>query len=328
MNKYMRAKKQTIFMVRSFFFFLIFAICPISLSADSKKINLPIELKSYSEIDDDVIRVRDLFLNAPHHEDSVIASAPKPGDELIVRYPFLKRVVKAYGFKWRPTSASDYVLIKRTKQTISVEDIRNFIKNHLPETHLSDTIDIVFEAKLSPLLIQKNSQIPLKMNAFSYDEKTKKFTAHLILAADTGQPKTLSIRGVLTETISVPVLSRTMTRGEIISSYDINLRNIPANNFQNNIFLKKENIIGLEVRKVVAEGNFIKKNDLVHPILIRKGEVVTVEINKPGMLLSANMISMQNGVKGDIIRVKNIQSKTIIDVKVTGSNKAVTINNH
>jgi len=46
-----------------------------------------------------------------------------------------------------------------------------------------------------------------------------------------------------------------------------------------------------------------------------------MQFQTPTMTLSATGISEQNGTKGDIIRVRNSQTKLVVDARITGPDR-------
>ena len=63
----------------------------------------------------------------------------------------------------------------------------------------------------------------------------------------------------------------------------------------------------------------MRAQQIRRPLLVAKGDMVTIKLKRPGMELSAKGRAIEDGSKGDTIRVTNSQSKNIIETVVLGA---------
>jgi len=83
-----------------------------------------------------------------------------------------------------------------------------------------------------------------------------------------------------------------------------------------------------DIKKVVAritipEGSVILERYVEIPFLVKKGKLVRIIAQKGNIFVETKGRALQNGRKGDIIRVKNIYSGKIIEGKVKDENTIV-----
>ena len=57
--------------------------------------------------------------------------------------------------------------------------------------------------------------------------------------------------------------------------------------------------------------------------MVPKGGLVTIVLRSPKMVLTSQGKAINGGSEGDVIQVKNIQSKTVIEAKVTGPGRVI-----
>ena len=62
----------------------------------------------------------------------------------------------------------------------------------------------------------------------------------------------------------------------------------------------------------------VRDGDLEAPTLVRRGALVTMEIKTPMMRLTARGKALDNGTLGETVRIRNIQSKRVIQGTVVG----------
>jgi flagella basal body P-ring formation protein FlgA len=72
----------------------------------------------------------------------------------------------------------------------------------------------------------------------------------------------------------------------------------------------------------VVQGVPLSAADVQRPVMVSKGEIVVIALQTPQMQLSARGHALNNGSKGDVIRIANTQSRQIVEAVVTGPGQA------
>ena len=75
----------------------------------------------------------------------------------------------------------------------------------------------------------------------------------------------------------------------------------------------------MALRHPVGPGAPLPIADLSRPFTVQKGEAVQMQLDTPGISLSAQGIAMDNGATGERVRVLNVQSRAIVEAEVSGS---------
>ena len=75
--------------------------------------------------------------------------------------------------------------------------------------------------------------------------------------------------------------------------------------------------------RTIREGDLLRTSDLKPAILVNRGDMVVLSINKGVLKLSVSVEALGNGKKGDILAFKNPESGETIRGKVTGTRTAV-----
>jgi flagella basal body P-ring formation protein FlgA len=113
--------------------------------------------------------------------------------------------------------------------------------------------------------------------------------------------------------VAVPVLSRPLRPQEVIARQDLTTvqladRRVPANAVRD-----AETMVGLTARRALVAGAPVLGSDLQRAGLVRRGEAVTPVLTAPGLQLSARGRALQDGGEGDVVRITNESSRTIIE---------------
>lgn len=109
---------------------------------------------------------------------------------------------------------------------------------------------------------------------------------------------------------NVIVSTSKMSRGEIIADSDIILNEVDISQIRGHTFVSKEDLIGTKLKASLKANQVI---DSASICLICKGDVVMITANSTSISVSMSGIALNDGSKGDKIRVQNKASRRIID---------------
>jgi flagella basal body P-ring formation protein FlgA len=78
-------------------------------------------------------------------------------------------------------------------------------------------------------------------------------------------------------------------------------------------------------RRSLAASRALKAHDLKTPDAVKKGELISIVYELPGLKLTARGKVLANAATGDTVRVVNLSSSRTIEVTITGPGTAVAI---
>ena len=215
------------------------------------------------------------------------------------------------------------------KKTVSVqapfshEEIKELLKENL-QTRVSLSGD--FEVSLSNPklnLPRKTDSDKLTVIDIKVAENQQSFEARL--EQSSGEDKIIlqPIQGKIQALTEIPALTRAVMPGEEIADADITWQKIPSTRLSQTFITRKEDIIGkISASKVLQPGQPIYRSDVKSPIAVKKGDMVTVSFRSEGLFLSSQAQALQDGGKGDTIRLAAGATKREIQAKIIGPNEA------
>jgi len=152
----------------------------------------------------------------------------------------------------------------------------------------------------------------------AYNAASGRFVMHAEGAEGT-PPIVISGRAVAP--VSLPVLTRDVARGETVTDADLDWKQ--TTDLDARLYLADaDDIIGKTARRPLSKDAPLRALDLIAPILIRKGALVTVALEAPGLRLTQMGVAQQQGAAGELIRIKNVNSGREINAVVAGANLA------
>ncbi len=284
-------------------------------------------LKENSVIKDDVITLGDIFYDLKNNEEYVLGNAPSPDKELILNARTLLRIAIAMDLPWRPSSNKDKVILRRAATIIEYEQIKNTIKNAIDEESIYGDYEINIPEQYHKIILPHDQPAKIVATNLKLDASRKNFEVDIIAPSIQNPIKNFRIKGQIYPVIKVPVLSRNIQNGSTIKSSDIEYINIKEHEFSRDTIIDTQKLIGMTARRMIIAARPIKQTDIIAPQLIKRGELVTLSLNKGVMNITTQVKALENGAHGDIIRVMNISSNKTLHAMVINSNEVTIVQN-
>jgi flagellar basal body P-ring formation protein FlgA len=272
-------------------------------------------------VDSHLIKLGDLFTNTGDQAGIEVAYAPAPGKRAVFDARWLYRMAHAYKLSWRPLSDRIRVIVTRQSLVISRQEIEELILIALAEKGARQDTEVELSNRLLRLHVPGNDIEGVSIEEVSFDARSQRFSAVIAAPAGNGTSKRTRVRGRLFTTTEVPVLSRRILAGEVIKAEDLKWVKLRSSRLQSNIIINESGLIGLTPRRGLRAGYPVQLSAVQRPILVAKGSLVTMILRAPKMLLTAQGKALENGAEGDVIRISNSHSKTIIEAEVIASGR-------
>lgn len=280
-------------------------------------------LKAASSVNDDVIRLADLFDDV-EHGDIVLGAAPKPGESMTLNANLLKRIAMNNAVEWMPKSPYEQIVVKRESHIIDETMMNDALKASLVEKGVDGNFTLTLSNAASGIVLPGNVEKTVEVSGINYMDGRDVFTATLAAPSAANPIKTATISGIINRTVQVPSLNTTTRQGDIISASDIAWIEVPVRSVGKDTIIDADELIGKTPLRVIAADKPVRFKDVMAPKLVTRGDDVTILYKVGGMVLSAKGKSQQNGSQGDLIRVTNLSSAKAMSAEVTGD-RVVTI---
>jgi flagella basal body P-ring formation protein FlgA len=130
-------------------------------------------------------------------------------------------------------------------------------------------------------------------------------------AADMPGPKAAA-------SVRIVVPARDILRGEVIGESDLTYSQVPAAALPSTTVTKFEALTGMQTRRTLRAGENIRPDDVRRPVVVTKGQTVTMSFSAPGVELAATGRAMSEGGVGDTVTVQNPVSFRMVTATVIG----------
>ena len=117
-------------------------------------------------------------------------------------------------------------------------------------------------------------------------------------------------------TVRIVVPAHDIARGDTISENDLTYAMVDGAALMSGVPTRMEEVKGMQARRVLVAGQPFRGDDVRRPIVITKGQTVTMEFDAPGVQLTAMGRAMSEGGVGDTVTVQNPVSYRMISAIV------------
>jgi flagella basal body P-ring formation protein FlgA len=118
--------------------------------------------------------------------------------------------------------------------------------------------------------------------------------------------------------VRIVVPARDILRGEVIGESDLTFAQVAGNALPSTTVTKFEGLTGMQTRRTLRAGESIRADDVRRPVVVTKGQTVTMTFSAPGVELAAMGRAMSEGGVGDTVTVQNPVSFRMVMATVTG----------
>lgn len=275
----------------------------------------------------DSITLGDIFPQAPTNKDYVLAPAPLPGEDLVWNARTLQRISNAFNLNWSPSRDQQQVTIQRLANIVNSNSLREAVIDALyAKEQFDERYDVSFAGNSAPnMVLPYGSEVNLSVKELNYDVLGKRYTATVAALDENGVAyETLRLSGFVHRVVSVPVLNKPLRNGDVIGQYDIDFIDLHQNDLRDDMIVSAENIIGMTPRRAVKADAPLRPIDIIAPKVVGRGKRVTMIYENGAISLTAIGKALEDGAKGDVIRISNIDSSRTVTGIVTAENE-VTI---
>ena len=264
------------------------------------------------------IRLGDLFSDAGPRAAVEIAPAPELGGKTILDAVWLAARAHEQNLDWQPKSRYDVATVERASQTVSTEAVIAALKQELGGRLPGGQSELTLDNAELRLFVPAGTAPTIMIDALTFDPRSLRLTAYVAASAGDVTTDRVRVTGRIRRMLDMPVLARPVAPGETITADDVETIALPADRLNQNFVVLANELVGKTPRRNIRPGEPVRPSDIQTPIVIRKGELVTIVLQSPALFLTVQGKALDDGAEGQAIRVSNTRSGKTLDGTVSG----------
>ncbi len=274
-------------------------------------------LRSQALIEDQVIRVQDLWDNPGPRGSASLGSAPAPGRRMVIETAQLAAIARSYGVNWRPMSQNDRVVVERPGRALPRAEVEALLREEFSRSGLEPEAELEILGWSPPMLpITALPQVTLEGAVL--ESPGNRFAATLVVMAEGMATQRLRITGRAVPTLPVVVTTRRIALGEVIRAGDAREIRQRAERVRPGMASRLDQVVGQESRRPLALEGMFALTDLGPPSLVGRNQPVTLLLDAPGITLTAAGRALESAPRGAMVPVVNLASRAVVEGQVIG----------
>ncbi len=266
-----------------------------------------------------VVRLGDLFTDAGDHAGDAVVAAPPPGTRIAYGSDWLAAVAREHRLAWTPSSPYDQVTIVRASRDIGSDAIAQQMMTEITAREPTADAELTLDNPALVLPVPADAPDTIAVDGLTVDHRSGRVSA--IVSAPAGDPAAVRqhVTGRLVFRTAVPALLHAVAPGAIIAADDIGSVTVRRDRLAVDTVSDPQQLISRTPRRAIEAGAPIRLGDLERPILVHKGELVSIQLQTANLQLTAQGKALEDGTQGALVHIANITSNRVIDATVVGS---------
>ncbi|MTI45253.1 flagella basal body P-ring formation protein FlgA [Roseibium hamelinense] len=262
----------------------------------------------------DIVTVGDFYSNAGEKSDVPLFRAPDLGTTGNVPANLVAQRAQAAGLLAAGTDGLSTVVVRRIADTYHAERFKELVRSTLSRQDASinpSDLDVTFHRPPDDVHANPRSDDPVRVERILWSRTDGRFDIYLTVHAQYGD-KTVNLRGVAREMMEVAALTQPLRRGHILKREDLTTVKMARSQVPARAVVDAGQLVGLAAKNSLRANSPLSRQDFERPVLIARGEKLTLTYEVAGMKLTTRGQAMDDGAKGDTIDVMNLQSRRIV----------------
>lgn len=270
-------------------------------------------------VDDHLIKLSDLFTDVGEKGETIVLEAPAPGQRGTISGYELSQIASEHDLDWERPSYIRRIYIERTGEQLLLDDVQSMLVDLIKDNGVLADIDVKLYGRQADIYLPIGySLADIEFGDFRLNNRQDRFSVTLNIPTGSPEINEMRLSGSITEVRAVPVFNRMVTPGEIITKADITWQKFPVRRVNRNVTTSTTDMVGQTVRRAVSAGQLIRETDITMPVVISRGSLVSMTFVNGALSLTTQGRALEDGGKGDVIRVMNDKSNQTVEAKVMG----------
>lgn len=267
------------------------------------------------------LRLNDLFEGLGEDRTEVVGQAPAPGAAVVLDARFLTQVARLHRLDWQSRTYGERILVRRAGMRVGADVIQAALEEAIARKISAGRLEVTLDNPELAVVVPVGEPARVTVEYLDQPNRMNRFRAVVIVSGAQSHAERVQVSGRATAWVEVPVLTRPIKAGETVGSADIGWMQVEYDPQAGDLITDAGELIGQSPRRMVAVSRPLRQRDFQVPRLVTKGALVTMVLRTPTMLLTAQGRALQEGGRGEVIRVANIQTNRMIEAVVDGPNQ-------
>ena len=282
-------------------------------------------LRSHVTVTADVVTVGDFYPGATRLAQTPLFRSPDLGTQGEVPALVVAERARAAGYLDATTDGLRQVVVERLAHSIGMPEIQSALAAALVKRHGDvsvDDLDFSLTGLTEPMLVSADLTVPASVRELTWNRANGRLTAQVRIHTP-GRAEIVTVSGRALEMVEMVAARLPIARGTVISRADLTVIRMPRGRVQTRDIVDADALVGLAARRSIRTDQPLRKLDFEPPVLVKRGERVTLIYQAGGLTLTSLGQALGNGAKGDVVDILNLQSRRTVSGVVRAHDQVV-----
>jgi flagellar basal body P-ring formation protein FlgA len=186
-----------------------------------------------------------------------------------------------------------------------------------------ERFEVAFSQPALPLRNPAASEAFLELVELRLEPRTERFTGAFQVRLATGEERVLALAGRAQAVIEILVPARAVAAGERLDAGLLEPMLVIERQLRADTLVEPADLLGVEARRRLLPGRPVRRGDVQAPRVVRRGEAVEVVYRAPGIELVTMARALEDGSRGSLVAVSNLDSGQRFSGVVTDAGRIV-----
>lgn len=249
--------------------------------------------------------------------------APYPGHVRWLNRSEVASALRRAGCDHPQLEMADKVLVTRASQMLTMEMVRAAVDQYFAAAYPR------FELEVTELEVPQDVALPagrLQLSVESANALTRLdgVTLKLKITVDGKADRSQWVRLRARARGQLVVATRPVGFGEVLNHSNLQLEERDVDQLDG-LLTDLGQVAGAVAKRAIQPGDVVSARDINEPVLVKRGDLVTVVARLRNLVISASARARDSGARGDLIVVQNLESKQLVEARVVGANRVEVV---
>lgn len=206
--------------------------------------------------------------------------------------------------------------VNESVYSLSIRDIEEDVAQQLVKEGAGNIIEVSLVGRHAPQYHQASKPVSFSISFLDYNARTMRWDADIEIFEGDTMAKSVKMSGRYKPMIDVPVLNKRLFKNDIIEGSDIAWERVAEHRLRKSILFDIDEIVGKSPRRTIPESRPINAEDLMEPIVTKKGDMVHVLFTTPYMEIRTVGESLEDVSIGEVFSLRNTKSHINLRAKL------------
>ena len=227
-----------------------------------------LRLNTAITVNDDSIRLGDIFSGYLSRPEKVVATAPRPGQRMTLTAEWLRDVAHKNGLSWEPSNVYDRAIVYQPGQVITAQEILAALKKELVSKGMPAHYSVGSALTFAQMTVSMRTSVEISVREAVYDAGTHGYSA--VVEIPPGDPKAqfIPMRGVAFAVVPVPVVKQNVAKNTLITADMLTTIDMPQEQVKPSMIIDAGLLVGKAPKNFLKSGQAVFENEVAQMSLV------------------------------------------------------------